>query len=77
MQYHLPLGRPPRLNERRSGKRRTGGAHQGVLGAVVALAVGAWLVVVQHQAPELDASTARESLVVLDELLAADRSESR
>lgn len=74
---HLPFGRPTRSSERRADKRRRDGAHRGVLAAVVALALCAWVVVVQQEAPELDASTARESLAVLDELLAANGSEDR
>lgn len=73
----LPFVGSTRRRDPRAVKRRTDGAHRGLLAAVVALAFGAWLVVVQHEAPELDASTARETLVVLDELLAGDGSERR
>ena len=75
MQHHLSTrSGQRRQDERRSCERRSGGAHQGVLAAVVALAFCAWVVVVQHGSPELDASTAQQSLAVLDELLAADSS---
>ena len=74
MSHHLCTPRS-RLNDRRSCERRSGGAHQGVLAAVVALALCAWLVVVQHGTPELDATSAQQSLQVLDELLAADSGE--
>lgn len=52
-------------------ERRTGAAHQSVLAAVMALALFAWVVVVQQGGPEVDASTAQQSLAVLDELLSA------
>ena len=65
---------PPSSDRR---ERRSRSTHPGVLGAVVALAFCSWMVVVQQETPELDASTARESLVVLDELLAAPGSEQR
>jgi hypothetical protein len=76
MQCHRlsPLKRL-RSNERRHDS--SGFVHKGVLGAVVALAFCSSMVVVQHDAPEVDANTARESLVVLDELLAAPSSEER
>ena len=78
MQYHrLPFHWHARSMDRRAGERRRGGAHRGVLAAVVALAFCAWVVVVQHEAPEVDANTARESLAVLDELIAAHGSDQR
>jgi len=76
MQCHrLSLLRRMNRDERRYCS--SGFVHKGVLGAVVALAFCSWMVVVQHDAPEVDANTARESLVVLDELLAAPSSEER
>jgi hypothetical protein len=77
MQHRLPFARQTRLNVRHWGERRARGAHRGVLAAVVALAFGAWMVVVQQETPELDANTARGSLAVLDDLLAADGREDR
>ena len=64
-------------NERRSSERRSGGVHQGVLAAVVALTLCAWIVVVQHGTPDLDATAAQQSLEVLDGLLAAADSSQR
>lgn len=76
--HRLPFVRQPRRpNHRRASERRTGGTHQGVLAAVVALAFCAWVVVVHQEAPELDASTARDSLAVLDNLLAAKGGQPR
>jgi len=78
MQHHLCTSRrDSRQKERRSCERRSGGAHQGVLAAVVALTFCAWLVVVQHGTPEVDATTAQQSLEVLDGLMAADSSADR
>ena len=69
---------PRRLHSDDRGQQRpSGSGHKSVLGVVVALAFCSWIVVVQHQAPELDANAARESLVVLDELLAAPGGEHR
>ncbi|HLL12097.1 MAG TPA: hypothetical protein VK570_13635 [Rubrivivax sp.] len=48
-----------------------------MLGAIVALAFCSWIVVVQQETPELDASIARDSLVVLDDMLAAPSGEHR
>lgn len=72
--HHLRFFRPARASTRRSGERRTAGSHRGVLAAVVALAFCAWVVVVQQPTPELDADIVRQSLAVLDELLAANGS---
>ena len=69
------LSMPKRMHSNDRRQRSPGGAPKGVLGAIVALAFCSWIVVVQQDAPELDANTARESLVVLDELLAAPGSE--
>lgn len=66
--YHLPAGLSAPGGP---GRPRRGGAHQGLLAAVMALALGAWVVVVQHGGPEVDASIAQQTLVVLDEMLAA------
>ena len=74
MHHHLITQSASLSSNRRPYERRSGAIQQGVLAAVVALAFGAWLVVVQHGAPELDASTAQQSLVVLDELLAGEPS---
>ena len=52
--------------------RRPVGAHQGVLAAVVAAALCAWVVLVQHGNPELDAGIPAQSLAVVDGLLGAD-----
>lgn len=72
MQHHrLPFARHTRHHDRRSSERRSGGSPQGVLAAVMTLALCACVVLVQQEAPELDASTARESLAVLDDMLAA------
>jgi hypothetical protein len=64
---HCANVRPPR----RDG-RKPAGAHQSVLAAVVAAALCAWFVLVQHGNPDLDAGLAQQSLAVVDELLAAD-----
>ena len=52
--------------------RRPAGARRGVITAVVAAALCAWVVLVQHGNPEFDASIARQSLALVDGLLAAD-----
>jgi hypothetical protein len=72
------LSLPARQRHSENRRQRTGGrARQGVLGAIVALAFCSWIVVVQQETPELDASIARDSLVVLDDMLAAPSGEHR
>ena len=52
--------------------RNSAGAHHGVLAAVVAAALCAWVVLVQHGNHDLDAGLAQQSLAVVDGLLATD-----